>query len=97
MSLEGRTGEIVDRGQRVGTEGTEARLDVRPVEPRHRFERIMAAYDALVTEQALELTVDHDPKCMYYTLRATRGDHAFTFEYLEDGPETWRVRVRKQG
>jgi len=70
-------------------------LDVRPVEPRHRFERIMAAYEGLTTTEALELIVDHDPKCMYYTLKATRGDRAFTFEYLEGGPETWRVRVRK--
>lgn len=70
-------------------------LDVRPVEPKDRLDRIMGAYEGLSTEQTLELTVDHDPKCMYYALRATRGDDAFAFEYLEDGPETWRVRVRK--
>ena len=70
-------------------------LDVRPVEPRDRFDRIMGAFEGLVPDQTLELTVDHDPKCMYYALRATRGEDAFAFEYLEDGPETWRVRVRK--
>ena len=42
-----------------------------------------------------KLTMDHDPKCMYYTLKATRGDDAFSFEYLEDGPVKWRVHVRK--
>lgn len=71
-------------------------LDVRPVEPKHRFECIMGAYEGLGNTDALELTVDHDPKCMYYTLRATRGDDAFTFDYLEAGPETWRVLVRKR-
>ncbi|MCL4290951.1 MAG: DUF2249 domain-containing protein [Thermoleophilia bacterium] len=71
-------------------------LDVRPVEPKHRFERIMGAYDSLAGDETLELTVDHDPKCMYYTLKATRGDEAFTFDYLEAGPVTWRVRVRKR-
>lgn len=70
-------------------------LDVRPVEPKDRFERIMAAYEALAPGQTLELSVDHDPKCMYYTLRATRGAGAFAFEYVEEGPETWRVLVRK--
>lgn len=75
---------------------TETRtLDVRPVEPKDRFELIMGAYDELDSRQSLELTVDHDPKCMYYTLMATRGSAAFAFEYLEDGPETWRVLVRK--
>jgi len=72
-------------------------LDVRSVEPKHRFELIMDAYEELEVGQTLELTVDHDPKCMYYTLKATRGDDAFSFEYLENGPETWRVQVRKSG
>jgi uncharacterized protein (DUF2249 family) len=70
-------------------------LDVREVEPKHRYEMIMGAYERLAVDEAIELTVDHDPKCMYYALRATRGDDAFTFDYLEDGPETWRVLVRK--
>jgi uncharacterized protein (DUF2249 family) len=73
----------------------DARLDVTGVPPRDRFETIMSAYDALPVPGQLELVVDHDPRCMYYTLRATRGEAAFTFEYLEDGPETWRVRVGK--
>ena len=71
-------------------------LDVRPVEPKDRFERIMGAYEALAPDQTLELIVDHDPKCMYYTLRATRGDDAFTFDTIENGPETWRVRVTRR-
>ncbi len=75
---------------------TRVELDVRSVEPRHRFEQIMGAYEALATDATLELTVDHDPKCMYYTLKATRGDEAFSFDYLESGPETWRVEVRKR-
>lgn len=73
-------------------------LDVRPVEPRHRFETIMGAYDALSPDERMELVVDHDPRCMYYTLEAMRGGaDAFHFRYLEDGPETWRVEVGKRG
>ena len=71
-------------------------LDVRPVEPKYRFDTIMGAYESLAIDGELELTVDHDPQCMYYTLQAERGDDAFTFEYLDNGPETWRVRVRKR-
>lgn len=73
----------------------DVRVDVRDVEPRLRFDRIMGAYEELPTGGALELAVDHDPTCMYYTLKATRGDDAFSFEYLERGPESWRVRVEK--
>lgn len=70
-------------------------LDVRPVEPMYRFETIMGAYEGLTPGATLELLVDHDPRCMYYTLEATRGADAFTFEYLEDGPEVWRVAVSR--
>jgi uncharacterized protein (DUF2249 family) len=75
---------------------TIAHVDVRATPPMHRFDQIMGAYEALAPGQAMHLIVDHDPKCMYYTLRATRGDDAFAFEYLEDGPETWQVVVTRK-
>lgn len=70
-------------------------LDVRPVEPRHRFDTIMRAYEGLTTGEVLELTVDHDPTCMYYTLKALHGPETFAFDYLESGPEVWRVEVTR--
>ncbi|MEX0912251.1 MAG: DUF2249 domain-containing protein [Gemmatimonadota bacterium] len=73
------------------------RLDVRPVEPKDRFEAIIGAYDAMPEGGTLDLVVDHDPRCMYYTLEATREAGSFTFEYVESGPEVWRVSVKKVG
>ena len=40
---------------------TMVRLDVRPVEPKDRFECIMGEYERLEPGDVLELTVDHDP------------------------------------
>jgi len=71
-------------------------LDIRPVETKHRFEMIMGAYDALDPGETLDLTVDHEPACMYYTLEAVHGTEAFRFEYLEKGPEVWRVEVTRR-
>lgn len=79
----------------MSTTSTTLSLDVRPVEPKDRFECIMGAYDGLAPSETLELTVDHDPRCMYYTLRATQGEESFSFDYLENGPEVWRVKVCK--
>lgn len=62
-------------------------LDVRPVAPKDRLEAIMGGCDVLPPGGTLELTVDHDPRCMYYTLQAMHGDGTFTFTYLEEGPE----------
>lgn len=70
-------------------------LDVRPVEPKDRLETIMGAYEALPPGATLDLTVDHDPKCMYYTIGALHGEDTFSFDYVENGPEVWRVEVRK--
>lgn len=71
-------------------------LDVRPVEPKHRLETILSAWNRLVHGDELCLTVDHDPKCMYYTLLAEHGEQAFSFEYLESGPLAWKVKVTRK-
>lgn len=76
---------------------TATKLDVCPIAPKYRFETIMGAYRALRIGDELELVVDHDPTCMYYTLKAEYGDACFTFQYLEEGPERWRVLVGKRG
>jgi uncharacterized protein (DUF2249 family) len=80
----------------MSTLETTRRLDVRATEPKHRFDTIMAAYEALLPGCSMELVVDHDPRCMYYTLRATRGEETFGFVYLEEGPEVWRVEVTRR-
>ena len=71
-------------------------VDVRETAPMHRFEQIMSAYEALDAGATMHLIVDHDPKCMYYTLRATRGEDTFDFQYVEDGPEVWQVLVTRR-
>lgn len=71
-------------------------VDVRETAPMHRFEQIMGAYESLATGATMQLIVDHDPKCMYYTLRATRGEETFGFEYVQDGPEVWEVLVTRK-
>lgn len=73
----------------------EERLDVRPVAPKHRLEKIMGAWNNLGVGEVLYLSVDHDPQCMYYTLAADYGKDAFSFEYLQSGPIDWEVRVTR--
>ena len=68
---------------------------MRPVAPRHRFDKIMHAYRTLPPGDVLELVVDHEPQCMYYTLLAGHGADAFDFDYLERGPETWRAHISR--
>jgi len=67
-------------------------IDVREIPPRERHPLIFATHAALAPGDAFELLVDHDPKPLYYTFKAER-DGQFTWDYLEQGPEIWRVRV----
>ncbi|NVB82560.1 MAG: DUF2249 domain-containing protein [Kofleriaceae bacterium] len=80
-------------GHAVSTRAIE--LDVRDVEPRHRFDTIIGAYHLLVPGMTLHLTVDHDPVCMYYTLEATEPERSFSFQVVENGPDVWRADVTK--
>lgn len=69
-------------------------LDVRELIPRERHEIIFETYHALASKQGFILVNDHDPKPLYYQFDAEHTDE-FEWEYLEEGPEVWRVRIGK--
>lgn len=69
-------------------------LDVRDMIPRERHPKIFAAFEDLAPGQFFILVNDHDPKPLYYQFQAERAG-TFTWEYLEQGPERWRVALGK--
>jgi len=71
-------------------------LDVRQVPPPRRHPLILGTFDALAPGQAFTLVNDHDPKPLYYQFQAERGGQ-FTWEYVEQGPQAWRVRIGRVG
>lgn len=71
---------------------SEHTLDVREEVPARRHELIFSTYHQLEPGTAFVLVNDHDPKPLYYQFAAEHPD-AFTWEYLEEGPEVWRVRI----
>lgn len=71
-------------------------LDVRALAPVQRHPLIFRTFEALGPGEAFELVNDHDPKPLYYQFAAERPGQ-FTWEYLEQGPEAWRVRIGKPG
>lgn len=67
-------------------------LDVRNEPPARRHQLIFETYGALEPGTAFELVNDHDPKPLYYQFAAEHeGD--FTWAYVEEGPEVWRVEI----
>ncbi|WP_163972033.1 DUF2249 domain-containing protein [Oceanobacillus halotolerans] len=66
------------------------------IEPRIRHPRIFEVFDSLKSGEFMELTNDHDPKPLQYQFMMERGDDTFSWEYLEEGPELWRVCIGKK-
>ena len=67
-------------------------LDVRALPPPRRHELIFGRLEELGEGAAITLVNDHDPKPLHYQLEATRPG-LFSWDYLEQGPEAWRVRI----
>lgn len=69
-------------------------LDVTIIEPRLKHPTIFENFDALLEGQAFVIHNDHDPKPLYYQLLGERGN-IFNWEYLEEGPQYWKVKIAK--
>ncbi len=89
---------ITKEGNRVGGKRaeTDRELDVRPFPPAERHRLIFENYEQLKRGESFVLVNDHDPKPLYYQFAAEHSGE-FTWDYLEKGPQAWRVRIGKEG
>jgi uncharacterized protein (DUF2249 family) len=85
---------ILDGMHEAYNEEAELQLDIRVVAPRERHELIFDTYSALEPAESSVLINDHDPKPLYYQFSAEHPGQ-FTWDYIEKGPEVWRVRIGK--
>lgn len=89
-----RLPSIYDRGAMHENTSPDGELDVRVIEPRFKHSTIYDRLDKLGPGQSLVIVNDHDPRPLRYQLDAEHPD-AFQWLYLEEGPETWRVEIKK--
>lgn len=69
-------------------------LFVPGLQPALKHPTIFRKFDEMKPGDSFMIINDHDPKPLYYQLLAERGN-IFTWEYLEQGPETWKVHIHK--
>lgn len=69
-------------------------LNVSLLEPRLKHPTIFMRFDALSEGDSFLIDNDHDPKPLYYQMVAERGQ-IFEWEYQEEGPERWKVKITK--
>lgn len=70
-------------------------LNVSLIEPKLKHPTIFKHFDELEPGEGFMIDNDHDPKPLYYQLLGERGN-IFTWEYLEEGPQRWKVRIAKR-
>jgi len=70
-------------------------LDIRPIAPMHRHPLIFEKFNKLQPGERFVLVNDHNPKPLFYQFQAELTDQ-FTWEYLEEGPAAWRVRIGRK-
>lgn len=71
-------------------------VDVPSLEPRLKHPTIFQTFDSLQVGESMIIHNDHDPKPVYYQLLSERGE-VFTWEYLQQGPQFWDIRVTRKG
>jgi uncharacterized protein (DUF2249 family) len=77
------------------TAGNPIELDVRVIPPREKHPTIFQTFDALQPGESFVLVNDHDPFPLRYQFEAERTG-SFGWDYLEQGPQVWRVQISRR-
>jgi uncharacterized protein (DUF2249 family) len=67
-------------------------VDVRQLPHGRCAPTILETFKSLPAGQAFVAVIDHNPKPLHYQFAAEHTGQ-FTWEYLEQGPEIWRVKI----
>lgn len=69
-------------------------LNVTLLPPREKHPTIFQTFDSLKKDESFILINDHDPRPLRNQFQYERTD-SFKWDYIEQGPEWWRVRLTK--
>lgn len=69
-------------------------IDIRAIAPEERHNLVFSSFNALPDGAALELVNDHDPAPLHRQFKG-KFHGLFTWDYFEQGPDLWRVRIGK--
>jgi uncharacterized protein (DUF2249 family) len=94
VAPEATAGAVAGGGCRCGHQDSETdlpELDARVIPHAIRHGVIFGALDSLATGAGMVLVAPHDPLPLLAQLEQ-RSPGQFSIDYLERGPESWRVR-----
>jgi uncharacterized protein (DUF2249 family) len=70
-------------------------INVPDYPPREKHPTIFNGFDNLASGETMMIVNDHDPRPLLYQFMMERPEQ-FSWEYLEEGPETWKVAISKK-
>jgi uncharacterized protein (DUF2249 family) len=71
-----------------------ATIDIRRLAPAEQQAALLFAFRATGLNDAIEIVDEHDPKPLFYRLKAEMPG-GFSWIYAQSGPDVWRVNVQK--
>jgi uncharacterized protein (DUF2249 family) len=75
-------------------EAIHSTIDARAIAPNERHGLVLSSFNGLPQGAALELVDDRDPAPLHRQFKSSLHG-LFTWDYLEQGPDLWRVRIGK--
>jgi len=69
-------------------------LDLRPMPPFERHEKIFQMWGNLKTGETLKIINDHDPRPLRYQFEVEHKNK-YDWKYLQEGPKDWIVKIKK--
>lgn len=71
-----------------------AQIDGRNLTPTDRRVLVFKAFDQLAVNKTMELVNDQDPQMLQSQFELEKAKQ-FSWEYLQSGPDVWRVAITK--
>ena len=88
----GDIGEDLNLTGPAGNQADPLPIDLRPLAPIDRHSEVISRFEALADGEEFVFVNDHDPKPLYYQLKA-EYEKVFDWDYLKGGPEEWIVKI----
>jgi uncharacterized protein (DUF2249 family) len=70
-------------------------VNVPDFPPREKHPTIFRTFDELNSGEDMLIVNDHDPRPLLYQFMMERPEQ-FEWQYLEEGPEVWKVAISKK-
>ncbi|MFZ5988167.1 MAG: DUF2249 domain-containing protein [Bacillota bacterium] len=71
-------------------------IDIRVIPPKDRYPTVYSAFQGISNNEKIELINDHDLRPLLEYKFSADFPNQYAWQYIEQGPDVWRVIVEKR-